>query len=96
MTRGGVGDPKVLAELSTVADRSRFGGVVKVSEGLDGLCRVAERSRLVGVLFCRAGEWPPGLFDGDPNRSGGNRLSGVFYPVSSCSTRTESTYCVPL
>jgi hypothetical protein len=55
MTLGGVGDPKVLTELSIVADRSRFGGVVKVPEGLEGLCRVADRSRLVGVLL-RAGD----------------------------------------
>ena len=48
-----------------------------------GLWRVADRS-LLGVLlllracFTRDGRWI-GLLLGDPNRRGGNRLSGVPY-----------------
>ena len=92
MTLGGV--PNVL-ELSTVADRSRCGGVVKVD--LMGLWRVADRS-LLGVLlllracFTRDGRWI-GLLLGDPNRRGGNKLSGVPYRsvLSGYSRLTRSS-----
>jgi hypothetical protein len=66
----------IVVELSIVADRSLFGGVVNAPES--GLWSVAERSRLGVLDVVRECEGRvPGVWVGDPNRRGGKRLSGV-------------------